>query len=232
MKPSVIVLGIVCVVLVGMLYLNHNSAQKQEAETAQQLESLTNQIRKAETESFKTIGDLHYTNSLQASNLEVCVRQLATASNRLSHTVSQLASTRKTLADTHGEVATLNGQLEGLRNEANAVNHQLETLKPVRQELKETKQDLLATQRRLSRVLEELGGLRVEYHDLSNKLNDVEFLKLQTVKAKELEKLRSQAVKAKPDEKLDPHAPLVLLPDGTVRLASQAETTPTVAAPR
>jgi hypothetical protein len=221
MKTLVIILGAVVLILCGVLFLNNHKADQQYHAAVTNITALSNQVTELSTRMVLEGVKAAAAQGGAESNLTHCVRQFVAASNSLALVTRQLAAAETARQAAQAERATCHAQLETLQAQLAAAQANVQALNAEVLQLAESRKALVAAQQKASALTEALGLLRVQYAELSGQIEDPEFLRLQSEKAKDLAKLRKRQAAAKPNAPADPHAPLLLLPDGSVRLASQ-----------
>jgi chromosome segregation ATPase len=221
MKTLAIILGAALAVLCGVLYMNSGRAEQQLQKAAAENASLSNQVTELSTrlvlEGVKGAAAV----SAAESNLTVCVRQATAVSNHLAQAKGQLASAQASVQNLQTNLAAHRAQVESLQAQLAAAQANVQVLNGEVLQLAESRKGLVAAQQKVGEVTGELGGLRVQLAELSSQIEDPEFLRLQSDKARDLAKLRKRQAAAKPGAPVDKRAPLVLLPDGTVQLGMQ-----------
>ncbi|MBN2506404.1 MAG: hypothetical protein JXQ71_06890 [Verrucomicrobia bacterium] len=226
MKTLVIVLAAAVLILCGVLLMNNRAAEKQHAKAVADIATLSNKVTEVTTRLVLEGVKASEAQNAAQSNLTHCLRQTATATQTLAQIKTQLASTQSRLQNAQTELAARHAQIESLQARLAAAQASVQTLDTKARQLADSHQRLVATQQKLSGLNEAFGNLRLQHATLSAQILDPDFLRHQTEKVRELARLRQRQAGAKPGTPPDPRAPLVLQPDGSVRVASQTNGNP------
>jgi|SRR6185369_4486058 chromosome segregation ATPase len=217
LKTAVIILSVIGVGLAVGLYKTRNSASDQAEAALKVHGSLSNEVAALRTK----LALEHSTGALSQSNLQSVldrrVGELGVMSNRFHQTTLLLSNAQHESRMAQAELQTKVAEAGALEAQRDELSQRLKSLAALQQEYVETKERLRQTLFERAAMEEALGRERVERADLSRKLEDPAFLRLQVKKAEDQAALDKRVAAAKHIDASDPRLRLDLQPNGIVR---------------
>lgn len=217
MKAVIIILGLACVGLAFGYYNRNATATREVEEALKQHHSLSNQVMQLETKLAMVTGTSSQLQSNLQSTLDRRVAQLAATSNRLVQVGLLLTSAQTEKATAQSELQTKSAQLALVEHERDEFRIQAATIPSLQNQLADARQKVAKATGDLEFLFTENRRLQVEKNEVTDKLNDVGFLRTQLSKAEDNAELQRRLTKAGQNAPVSKKAPLELQPDGTVR---------------
>ncbi len=217
MKNLAITLGSAVVLLCGLLYINHSRADRRYEVAHTHNVALSNQVTELSTRLVLETVKANAASSNAATRLGFLERRLLEVTNSLDRLQSRLSTAEHERSRIQGALAVRDQEIQSLRDQLVAAQANVEALNLEALRTAALHRLLIDAESRASALMRELGRMRIENAERARQIEDLDFLRLQTEKARDLAKAREAA--SKPGAAPDPRAPLALMPDGTVRVA-------------
>ena len=219
MKPSVI-LGILCAVLAGVLYLRHNNANRTLAGAVARENGFSNEVAQLQTKLLLAQGQAVREQTNREAAIHRRAVDLLNASNRVVQIQGVLAATQKEVTKARTQLQTQSVRVGELENQRDELNRKIETLQPLQPQLEELRKNLAFVIDERDKLMKESELLRLELAGLQRNVTDLDYLRLQTVRIEDNMEAAKRMASAKPGARPDLKLPIVMEPDGSVRLAS------------
>jgi chromosome segregation ATPase len=222
-RTAIIVLGLVCAGVVFALYKRHASASAASATAAKEQASLSNQVAELRTKLALESATLAQVKSNFEHTIEQRTTDLLLFSNRLvhAHLLVQTAQeeARAGQTDLQRGAAAI-ALLEAQRDELSRQARRVPALEAERADVQK-RYDSLDTER--DHLARDLQMARLELAEISLKLDDPAFLRIQAEKAEDAAVLRKRMA-THPVNPSDRRLRLELQADGSVRTVPPVKT--------
>ena len=179
MKILVIILSLVCAGLAFGLYQRNSGADKQEEAATTQFQSLSNQLAELRTRLALEQGTASHSQSNMQSVVDRRTGEMLNASNRLVQLNLLYRTAQAECRNTQAELQSYAASLAVADADLADLQRRLAIIAPLESKLTEAKQKLSETSVERNSLLLEVRRLEVDRADLSRKLDDIGFLRIQ-----------------------------------------------------
>lgn len=224
-----ILAAVLAIVVAGLgfaQYKRNTSAATQSEADARTIGSLSNQVTELRTKLALEHSNLEVARSNQQAHLGRRTAELITASNRLVQTSLLLAHAREETQAAQAQLPAKAAAFATLEAQQDELQRQAALIPGLQRGITVMKDQLQQSQFAQAALEESLGRARASQADLERKFEDPAFLRLQARRADEAAEMRQRTAAGQRVRVSDPRVRLDLQPDGTIRPAVTARTTP------
>lgn len=224
------ILSAILAIIVGglafALYQRNTSGTARSGADAKTISSLSNQVTELRTKLALEHSNLEVAQSNHLSVLSRRTADLMTASNRLVQTALLLDRAREETRLAQMEIPARVAALATVEAQRDELQRQAALIPELQRTVAGLKEKLQQAQFAQAGLEETLGRARASQAELERKLEDPAFLRLQARRAEEAAEMRQRTAAGQRVRVSDPRVRLDLQPDGTIRPAVTARTTP------
>lgn len=184
-KIGVVILAAVCIGLLIALIVTKKSAERQQAESANAILDLSNQLDKANVR----MNDLSQTNLRLNDDLSTNRETMLEFSNKLNEAADSLAGTRATLQSAQDQITNLNARLADLESQNQALDQRAaeltNTIAQLNSQISDTEQKLADSRTNNAFLTKELKRQMDEKAELQRKFDTLDVVRTQVKKLRD-----------------------------------------------
>jgi hypothetical protein len=219
MRNTVIILGIICIVLLGSLHRCRRAAQREGQTFIQESQSFSNKLVEIQTRLFMNQAMAAEAQTNLQSQLDQWRNHATILSNRLLRASQAALLLQQEAQLRQADLDQQKTSLAQQETELLVLRERTEQFQSLGKELAEVKARMASVVSERDTAVREAGRLQVEKADLERQQQDPVFLRRQIAQVEEETKCRQRLAASVSRNRQERHAPLVLQADGTVKPA-------------